>query len=143
MNQDRSTSSAVLFGLMLAMCYVVLRVSLGPTLGIGAFLLLIGLQMLATAWLPWSRLGLRWTSLAMFGNGCGLLAGGSFLMLQPDPARLRLDLLLPLVAVLLASSALLLIDRRSSPEAWDRWRRGLEGASPVDILLGRHFSKAG
>lgn len=142
MNRDGSTSSAVLYGLILAIGYLVLRLSLGSTVGVGAFLLLVGLHLLATAWLPWSRLGLRWTSLAMFGDGCGLLAGGSFLMLQPDRVGLRLDLLLPLVVALLASAFLLLVDRRSSPEAWDQWRRGLQGASPVDILLGRHFSKA-
>lgn len=127
------------FGMTLAAVFLVLTLTLDGVSGAAVFMLLIGLLLLAMAWLPWTRLGLRSTSIGMAAAAVALLATGSLMLRDLDLALESL----PLLAVLLAAAPLLmLLDRRGRPQAWERWRQALQEASLVDVLRSRHIPRA-
>lgn len=125
-------------GVVFAAVFLVLILGLDARSGAAVFLLLIGVWLVIMAWLPWARLGLRWSSVGMAASG-GALIATSLTLLQSAEIALRF---LPMLVVALAAAAvLMLLDRKSRPHAWERWQQALHQASFLDVLLGRHLPR--
>lgn len=126
------------FGALLGAVFIVFSLSLGSSTGSGVFLLAVGLLLLLRGALPWTRLGLRMSSIAMALSGTALVAFGVVWLRDVELAWQAIPLL---VVLLVPVPLLLLADRRAHPEAWRRWERAVRGASPLAIILGTHLPK--
>jgi MFS family permease len=135
----RSPDAAVLFGLVLAGVFAVSILSFDVLTGLGVAAVAIGGYLLLTSWMPWQRLGLALTAVAMVGAGLGLIGLGGLLVLRQAAAVEDFTLVIPVGFVILVSPLLLLVDARRHREAWERWSVSVKRASLGDFLSGRHL----
>lgn len=126
------------FGALFGAVFIVLSLVLGSATGSAVFNLAVGSLLLLRAGLPWTRLGLRMTSIAMAVLGTAFVAFGVLSLQDPELARQAIPLLWVL---LLAAAPLPLADRQAHPEAWRRWGQAVREASPLAIVLGTHLPK--
>lgn len=141
MNSDATVGStrAALYGLSIAAVFSLLIFVFELTQGIALFAVLLGLYLGLTAWIPWARLGLTLTTLAMGGAGAGLIGLGGLMLADPAVLARRPEHVLPLLVVILAAPVLLWIDARLHREAWRKWGRAMRQASLGALLTGQHL----
>lgn len=133
--------SAAAYGGALAGFFLLLILAFDRPEGMAIFLLGVGLHLLFTGWMPWVRLGMKFTTVGMYVAATVLLsAGGGWFLAQRKGELVNGPFVALALAVLIIAVISLAVDRHRHPDAWRRWRESLQQASLGDLLLGRHFS---
>ena len=127
------------YGVFLAVAMFGFLLVLPHPLGAHVFFSIITAQLLAGAWLVWSRTRLPWATGSMIAAAAG---SGIFAVFGISPFHSQSHSLYALIgclAAVVAAGVLDYIQARTDPSARDAWRKHMESCTLIDLLLGRHI----